>query len=269
MSRVVIFKIIFCIIFLTSLVSVSAQSSKNLIFNNYHLSFQAGYLSNQIYQAQNPNPQGYFQITAKKGGFIGGSLTINPFHNLGLEVGTNICLQNFGYEVQLSAKDFGMNNDFNRTQNIPELYAEMPLAIIPRYQINDKNWLYARIGMTMSWFTPLELNFNLNSNPQNPDQNEELGQVQMRFSANNPYFSALTGFGIQHLTKDKNLVGFSLNSTFGFSNVLEGNYVIWDDEITVNSGSFSSKGNYISFVFSYTFTGAKKLEAKINKVKMN
>lgn len=121
----------------------------------------------------------------------------------------------------------------------------------------------------MSWFSPLEINFNLDSNPQNPDKNEALGEVQMRFNANNPYFSALTGIGLQRLTKNKDLIGLSLNTTFGFSNILEGNYIIWDDEVIVNSGSFSSKGNYISLVFAYTFTGVKKLEQEINKIRID
>ena len=280
MHRIITFRITFCYFLLLSTILLSAQNTNhrdfgipinphNLLFNNYHLTFQAGYLSNQIQQKGITNEQGFFMINAKKGGFVGGALTINPFQNLGLEVGSNVSLQTFGYDVQLIASEFGIENDFNRTQNIPEIYVEVPLAIVPRFQLNDKNWLYARLGMTMNWFSPLDINFNLSSNPQNPDKNEDLGDVQIRFNADNPYFSALSGVGLQHVTKDKNLIGVSLNTTFGFTNILEGTYVIWDNEVTVNSGSFSSKGNYISLAFTYTFTGVEKLEEEIDKMKIN
>lgn len=269
MNKMFIFKIAFGYFLLLSTLSLNAQNTNDLLFNNYHLSFQIGYLSNQIHQKNTTNEQGFFVAKAQKGGFVGGKLTVNPFTNLGLEVGTNISLQNFGYEIRLNASEFGLEQNFNRQQNIPEVYLEVPLSIVPRFQLNEKNWLYARLGMTMSWYSPLEINFNLDSNPQNPEKNEDLGEVQFRFNADNPYFSALTGLGLQHVTKDKNLIGLSLNTTFGFSNILEGTYVIWDDEVTVNSGTFHSKGNYISLVFSYTFTGAKKLEEEINKIKID
>ncbi len=269
MSQISMTKGLFCGFLFLFTSSLSAQNTNNLLFHKHHLTFQVGYLSNQIQQKGYTNEQGYFSIRATKGGFVGGVLTINPFQYLGLEVGGNISLQTFGYDVQLTASEFGIDNDFNRVQNIPEIYAEVPLAAVPRFSLNENNWLYARLGLTISWFSPLAINFNLDSHPQDLDKNKELGEVQFRFSADNPYFSALTGFGLQHVTKDKNLIGLSLHTTFGFSNILEGKYMIWDDEVTVNSGTFHSKGNYISLVFSYTFTGAKKLEEEIHQLKIN
>ena len=64
-------------------------------------------------------------------------------------------------------------------------------------------------------------------------------------------------------------MGFSLNANFGFSNILEGTYTIWDNEVTVGSGSFYSNGSYIALQFAYTFTGVKKLEEEIGKLRMN
>lgn len=113
MNQITIFRIAFCYILLLFTFSLSAQNINDLLFNNYHLTFQTGYLNNQIQQKGNTNEQGYFIINAKKGGFVGGTLTINPFKNLGLEVGTNISLQTFGYDVELKASEFGIENNFN------------------------------------------------------------------------------------------------------------------------------------------------------------
>lgn len=258
-------------IFILLLISntLSAQNvpsnSNKLLFNNHHLTFQLGYLHNQIKQNDNIT-KGDFNSYAGKGGFAGGQLTINPFTNLGLEIGANISVQNFGYEVNLNAAEFGLPNDYNFRQSVPEAYIELPLAIVPRIPLNDKNWLYARLGMSMSWYMPLSINFNLSSNPQKPDEGKELGLVTMQFFNENPYFGALSGVGFQRVTKNKDLLGVSLNANFGFSNILEGTYTIWDNEVTVGHGNFYSKGSYVSLVFSYTFTGAKKLEAKIEKL---
>jgi hypothetical protein len=259
-----------CIVFLsTSLIAqTSNYSTNNLLFNNYHLTFQSSYLQNQIHQ-KGVVSQGNFNFFASHGGFVGGSLTINPFTNLGLEIGTNLSLQNFRYEVNLNAAEFGLANDFNRSQSIPEIYLEVPLAIVPRIAISDKNWLFARLGMTMSWYAPLDVDFNLSSNPTDPSQGENLGLIEMTFYGKNPYFAGLAGIGFQHLTKNKNLMGFSLNANFGLSNILEGTYTIWDNEVTVGSGSFYSNGSYIALQFAYTFTGVKKLEEEIGKLRMD
>ncbi|NJN78255.1 MAG: hypothetical protein HC803_07935 [Saprospiraceae bacterium] len=125
------------------------------------------------------------------------------------------------------------------------------------------------MGMTMSWYSPLDIDFNLSSNPTNPNQSEDLGLIEMTFHGDNPYFAGLAGLGFQHLTKNKNLMGFSLNANLGLSNVLEGTYTIWDNEVTVGSGSFYSNGSYIALQFTYTFTGMKKMEEEISKLKMN
>lgn len=246
---------------------ITSLNSNNLLFNNPHLTFEFGYLHNQVKQ-NDRFTKGDFNAYAGKGGFVGGKLTINPFTNLGLEIGTNICLQNFGYEVNLSAIEFDLPNDLNFRQSIPEVYIELPLAIVPRKRLNNNNWLYARLGMSMSWYAPLSLDFNFSSNPQNPDDGKNLGSATMNFFGKNPYFSALSGIGIQHITKSKDLIGLSLNANFGFSNILEGSYSIWDNEVTVGTGTFYSKGNFISLAFSYTFTGVKKMEEKINNLKI-
>lgn len=259
-----------CIVFLsTSLIAqTSNYSINNLLFNNYHLTFQVGYLQNQIHQ-KGIVSQGNLNFFASQGGFVGGSLVINPFPNLGLEVGANLSLQNFRYEINLNAAEFGLANDFNRSQSIPEIYLEVPLAVVPRIAISDKNWLFARLGMTMSWYSPLDVDFNLSSNPIDPSQSKDLGLIEMTFHGENPYFAGLAGIGFQHLTKSKNLMGFNLNANLGLSNVLEGTYTIWDNEVSVGSGNFYSKGSYISLKFTYTFTGVKKLEEEIGKLKMN
>lgn len=257
-----------CIVFLsTSLVAqTSNHTVDNLLFNNYHLSFQVGYLQNQIHQ-KGVISKGNLQLFASHGGYVGGSLVINPFTNLGLEVGTNLSLQNFRYEINLKATEFGLANDFNRSQSIPEIYLEVPLAIVPRVAVNDKTWVFARLGMTMSWYAPLDVDFNLSSNP-NPTQGENLGLIEMTFYGANPYFAGFAGLGFQHLNKNKDLIGFSLNANLGFSKVLEGTYTIWDNEVSVGSGTFYSNGSYLALQFTYTFTGVKKIEKKIMNYKL-
>jgi hypothetical protein len=241
-------------------------STNNLLFNNYHLSFQIGYLQNQIHQ-KGIISQGKLNLSASHGGFVGGTLMINPFTNLGLEIGTNLSVQNFRYEVNLNASEFSLTNDFSRNQSIPEVYMEVPLTIIPRIAINEKNWIFARLGMTISWYAPLDIDFNLSTNPTNTSQGENLGLIEMTFYGDNPYFAGFTGIGFQHLTKNKNLMGFSLNANYGLTNIMEGTYTIWDDEVTVGSGIFYSNGSYLALQFSYTFTGMKKMEEEINKLK--
>jgi hypothetical protein len=256
-----------CVVLIST--SLTAQTSNyatnSLLFNNYHLTFQVGFLQNQIHQ-KGFISQGNLNVFASHGGYAGGSLTINPFTNLGLEIGTNLSLQNFRYEVKLNADEFGLPTDFNRSQSIPEIYVEIPLAIVPRIAISDKNWLFARLGMTMSWYAPLDVDFNLSSNPADPSQGEDLGLIKMTFYGDNPYFAGLAGIGFQRITKSKDLIGLSLNANFGLSNVLEGTYTLWNNEVTVGSGSFYSNGSYVALQFTYTFTGVKKLEEEIGKL---
>ncbi len=263
MSRTI--TLFFVVIFTNSLFAqISNIPSKQLLFNNYHVTFQLGYLQNQI-QQKGIVTQGKFKTFANRGGFIGGTLVTNPYPNLGLEIGTTISLQTFGYQVELDAEDFGLAKDFYFKQSIPEVYLEVPLVIMPRMALNDENWLFARLGMITSWYAPLSVDFNLSSNPQKPTESEALGLVTMTFMGDNPYFSILSGIGFQHLTKTKNLIGLNLNATFGFSNILEGTFAIWDNEVPVGSGHFSSKGNYIGLNFTYTFTGVQRLEEKMKQ----
>ncbi|NJN78254.1 MAG: hypothetical protein HC803_07930 [Saprospiraceae bacterium] len=135
-----------CIVLIsTSLTAQTPNSSiNNLLFNNYHFTFKVGFLQNQI-QQKGIISQGNLNLFASHGGYVGGTLTINPFTNLGLEVGTNLSLQNFRYEVNFNAAEFGLADDFNRSQSVPEVYIEVPLAIVPRIAINDK------IGYLVDW----------------------------------------------------------------------------------------------------------------------
>ncbi len=243
-----------------------AQSvPSSLVFGKNHITFKTGYLKNIVSQNGIINQKGTFEALSLNGGFFGLGLISNPYPNLGLEVGFNFSVQNVGYQLNLKAEEFQMMENVEFSDFVPELYLEIPLLIHPRIQLSPKNWLEGHVGLTMNFYMPSQVSYDINEATE--VKTEDLIDIRVNFPGRNPYWSGILGVGWQHLTKGYNLFGIHLTGAYGFKNVLHGDYLIWDRNAIVGAGNFTSRGSYWSLAISYTFTGNKITLQKIKAFK--
>lgn len=250
---------------LSFLPSVAAFSQTDLLFNNHHINFRLGFLSNSIQHQVITKNKGEFTAIAANGAYFGGGFMINPYPNLGLEVGMNVSIQSYGYRLVLDSSDFAIPSSLERTEILPELYFELPFVAIPRIQLNAKNMLYAKLGVTMSWYIPTQFDFDIKSPPFDPKASD-LSDVRVTFPGRNPYLGTIGGIGWQRLLKSKDLIGVEFLVNTNFKNVLQGQYRIWDMQRIVGTGQFNSNGSYWSLAVTYTFTGVKHIERQLQLV---
>lgn len=260
-------KILLISIGVCCLTILSAQNipiTAPLIFNNHHLVFRAGYINNQVNQLTQIDEKGSFEALSCNGGFFGVGWIANPYTNLGLEIGLNFSVQNVGYTLNLESSEFQIPNSIQSKDGIPELYLEIPILIHPRILLSDKDWLEGHFGLTMNFYMPSSVEYDINEGMD--IKAEDLTDIQVVFPGENPYWSAMLGIGWQRLTKEQNLIGIHLMSTIGFKNVLNGNYLLWDNQSVVGAGSFTSKGSYIGLSVSYAFTGIRGVVQKMKQL---